>query len=211
MKKIFLSILSLVAFATAQAQTVSVTGTTYNQDFNTLDSATANSSNLPSGWSIFEVGTSASANGMYRSGIGNSNAGDTYSFGSPASVDRALGSIRSTTNRMRYGVGFTNNTGSTITSLAISFKGEQWRSGDTATLADSLFMEYSTTATGINDTVSSWTPNWSTMFNSVTFGLANTALDGNLPANQATVNGTSQIHIIPTQINTCTNWNGEFG
>jgi hypothetical protein len=196
MKKIF-SILSIIALAFGlQAQTpVSITGTTYAQNFNTLDTAAVPSSNLPSGWGIFEVGTSASADQMYKGGTGSSNAGDVYSFGNAAATDRALGSLRSSTNRMRYGVGFTNNSGSTITSLNITFKGEQWRSGDTASIADSLYLEYSTTASGIGDTVSSWTTNWSTMFNSVTFGLANTALDGNLSANQANVNGTITVSI----------------
>jgi hypothetical protein len=190
MKKIFslLGICSLALFAKAQTP-FSLTTTTYTQNFNTLDTTSTPSSNLPSGWSIFEVGTSGSADNLYVGGTGSSNTGNVYSFGAQGNPERALGSLRSGTNRTRFGVAFTNNTGSSITSLNINFTGEQWRSGDTASIADSLYLEYSTTATGINDTISSWTTNWSTMFNSVTFGLVNSALNGNLAANQSTESG----------------------
>jgi trimeric autotransporter adhesin len=198
MKKI-LSLLSICAFAfISKAQTpVSITGTTYNQNFNLLDTTyNVASNNLPSGWSIFEVGTSASVDQKYKPyPAAAANSGDTYSFGTSNTTDRALGSLRSATNRMRFGVGFKNNSGSAITSLNIAFKGEQWRSGDTAIIADSLYLEYSTTATGISDTLASWSPNWSTMFNSPITNLAATILDGNVTANSANVNGMITVSI----------------
>jgi hypothetical protein len=149
---------------------------------------------LPAGWSIYEKGTSAAVDQKYKAGTGSSNAGDTYSYGLSGN-DRALGSLCSSTNKPRYGVGFTNNTGSTITSLAISYTGEQWRSGDIAAVPDSLILEYSTTATAINDTLSSWSQNYALMFNSVITNLSNTALDGNLPANRIAKNGTINVTI----------------
>jgi hypothetical protein len=196
MKKIILALLAITTVGIAQAQTpVSITGTTYTQNFNSLDSVTAvSSSNMPAGWSIYEKGTSAAVDQKYKAGTGSSNTGDTYSFGLSGN-DRALGSLCSSTNKPRYGVGFTNNTGSTITSLAISYTGEQWRSGDTASVSDSLILEYSTTATSINDTLSSWSQNYALMFNSVIKNLSNTALDGNLPANRMAKNGTINVTI----------------
>ena len=196
MKKIILAILAITSVGIANAQTpVSITGTTYTQNFNSLDTTSTPSSNLPAGWSIYEKGTSAAVDQKYKAGTGSSNAGDTYSFGLLGNVDRALGSLCSSTNKPRFGVGFTNNTGSTITSLAISYTGEQWRSGDIASVSDSLILEYSTTATAINDTVSSWSQNYALMFNSVITNLSNTALDGNLPANRMAKNGTINVTI----------------
>lgn len=184
MKKIILALLAITTVGIAHAQTpVSITGTTYTQNFNSLDTTSTPSSNLPAGWSIYEKGTSTAVDQKYKAGTGSSNAGDTYSYGLSGN-DRALGSLSSSTNKPRYGVGFTNNTGSTITSLAISYTGEQWRSGDVAAVPDSLILEYSTTATAINDTLSSWSQNYALMFNSVITNLSNTALDGNLPANR---------------------------
>ena len=96
----------------ANAQTpYSLTTTSYTQNFNTLDTTNVPSTNLPAGWSIFESGTSSSVGNNYKGSIGNSNAGDTYSFGSAGNADRALGSVASGTNHERYGVAFTNNTG----------------------------------------------------------------------------------------------------
>lgn len=197
MKKIILAILAITTVGIANAQTpVSITGTTYSQNFNSLDSVTAvSSTNVPAGWSIYEKGTAAAVDQKYKAGTGSTNTGDTYSYGPVGNADRALGSLCSSTNKPRYGVGFTNNTGSTITSLAIAYTGEQWRSGDTASVTDSLVLEYSTTATAINDTVSSWSQNYALMFNSVIKNLSNTALDGNLPANRMSKNGTINVTI----------------
>jgi hypothetical protein len=69
----------------------------------------------------------------YTVGTGSSNAGAIYSFGvagtNPIS-DRAFGSVASGgTGTMYYAVKLTNNTGATITSLDISYIGEQWRNG----------------------------------------------------------------------------------
>ncbi len=71
-----------------------------------------------------------------------------YSYGAAASTDRALGQLRSGTLIPIFGAAFTNNTGSTITNLAISYTGEEWRLG-TAARADRLDFQYSTNATDL--------------------------------------------------------------
>ena len=71
-----------------------------------------------------------------------------YSYGTAASTDRALGQLRSGTLIPLFGAAFTNNTGSTITSLAISYTGEEWRLG-TAGRTDQMNFEYSTNATDL--------------------------------------------------------------
>src|SRR5262249_16610397 len=119
--------------------TISLTSfdTAATENFNSLVSTgNAASSTLPTSWDISEQGTNANA--TYTAGTGSSNAGDTYSFGSAGSTDRALGEVSSGSLQGRFGASFTNNTGGTITSLDIAYTGEQWRSGDTANVVDKL-------------------------------------------------------------------------
>lgn len=172
---------------------------TYAQNFNTLDTASATSSgNLPTGWEIYEYGTSATVNGEYKGGNGSSNAGDVYSYGSTGSTERALGSLLSSSNKEFFGAKFTNNTGAAITSIAVSYTGEQWRRGaPTSNVADTLVFRYSTIATTLSDTA---TANW-TRVNSLNFfspnttATASTALDGNATGNNAAVSGTVTVSI----------------
>jgi hypothetical protein len=202
MKKIILVLLAITTVGIANAQTpVSITGTTYTQNFNLLDSVTSvSSSNMPAGWSIYEKGTSAtSVDQKYKAGTGSSNAGDTYSFGTLGNVDRALGSVASSSNTPSYGVLFTNNSGATITSINIQFYVEQWRhSKDTLVVlvADSLGLDYSTNATAINDSMASWLS--SSIFAvspQNTYNTAATALNGNLSANRTLVTGTIMVTV----------------
>ncbi len=202
MKKIILAILAITSVGIANAQTpVSITGTTYTQNFNSLDSVTSvSSSNMPTGWSIYEKGTSAtSVDQKYKAGTGSLNAGDTYSFGLSGNVDRALGSVASSTNTPSYGVLFTNNSGATITSINVQFYVEQWRhSKDTLVVlvADSLGLDYSTNATAINDSTASWLS--SSIFAvspQNTFNTTAGALNGNLSANRTLVTGTIMVTI----------------
>src|SRR5262249_52554694 len=123
-------------------------GAAYTQDFNTLVS-TATSSSLPTGWELLETNTNA--NTTYTAGTGSGNAGDTYSFGAASSPERAFGTLLSGTLNPRIGAQFTNHTGRPITSLAISYTGEQWRLGqNTAGRApDRLDFALSTNATSL--------------------------------------------------------------
>ena len=83
-----------------------------------------------------------------------SNTGDTYSYGAAGSTERALGGLRSGTLIPIFGASFTNNTGTTIASLAVSYTGEEWRLG-TAARTDQLNFEYSLNATDL--TTGTWT------------------------------------------------------
>lgn len=124
---------------------INLTGTTYIQDFNTL-AFSGTSSTLPTGWEFLETGTNA--NTTYTAGTGSFNAGETYSFGSTSSTERAFGGLRSGSLIPTIGVSFTNNTGSTINSLVVNYRGEQWRLG-TIGRTDRLDFQYSLTATSL--------------------------------------------------------------
>lgn len=170
----------------AAAQAVDFNGG-YSQDFDTLANS-GSSAALPAGWAIAEAGTSSNNNGQYQAGDGSSNSGDTWSYGSTGSTERALGSILSGSLNSRFGVQLVNRSGGSLSSVSISYIAEQWRLG-TAARVDRLDFEYSLNATGLADTAATWTA-----FDAldavapVTAGTAG-ALIGNAAANRVAVSG----------------------
>ncbi|HEY0512144.1 MAG TPA: Calx-beta domain-containing protein, partial [Thermoanaerobaculia bacterium] len=136
----------------AAAQCVSLTtlGSAYTQNFDTLSNtagSTTNNLTIP-GWFLTESGGGARDNEQYAVDTGGSTTGDMYSYGAAGSTERALGQLRSGTLIPLFGACFTNNTGSTITSLAVAYNGEEWRLG-TAARTDQMNFEYSTNATDL--------------------------------------------------------------
>lgn len=175
---------TVVFFVNALHAQVSLTATPYTQNFNTL-AKTGTASTLPAGWFLLETGTNANA--TYTAGTGSSNSGDTYSFGLDAADDRALGTVQSGSLISSIGVAFTNTTGGPITSLKISYVGEQWRLGATAR-PDRLDFQYSTDATSL--ATGTWTNADQLDFTGpITAGTAG-ALDGTLAANATAINFT---------------------
>jgi len=161
-------------------------GTAYTQDFNTLANTGTTNNLTINGWYLNEAGTSGANNGQYAAGTGSNNAGDTYSFGAAASTERAFGGLLSGTLNPTTGASFTNNTGSTVTSLDISYIGEMWRAGVTnRNAADRLDFQLSTNATSL--TTGTWTDYDSLDFNSPNINTTAGALNGNSAGNQTPV------------------------
>src|SRR6476619_2522247 len=137
-RRIAFAVLAAVVLAPmAHGQCVSLTslGTAYTQNFDTLSNtagSTTNNLTIP-GWAMTETGGGARDNEQYAVDTGGSTTGDTYSYGAAGSTDRALGELRSGTLIPNFGAAFTNNSGATITSLLISYDGEQWRLGSVHT------------------------------------------------------------------------------
>lgn len=156
-------------------------GTAYTENFNTLSNSTA-SSITPTGWGFLETG--ANANATYSVSTGSSNGGDTYSFGASGSTDRAFGGLLSGSLTPIIGACYTNNTGGAITSLAISYTGEEWRLG-TAGRTDQIDFQYSTDAVDLSNNAT-WTDvdalDFSTP-NTITTG----AKDGNSAGNNTAI------------------------
>jgi hypothetical protein len=176
----------------AQAISLAPSGATYTQDFNTLSNTAGSTTNnlTITGWFMTESGLGVRDNDRYAVDTGGSNTGDTYSYGSTASTDRALGSVQSGTLIASFGTAFTNNTGSTITWLTVSYTGEQWRIANTAAARDDrLDFQYSLTATDlINGT---WTDVNSLDFVSrIKTSAVAGALDGNAAANRLAISHT---------------------
>jgi uncharacterized protein len=162
-------------------------GSPYTQDFNTLANTGTTNSLAINGWYLDEGNVTATANnGLYAAGTGSSNTGDTYSFGAAASTERALGGLLSGSVTPTVGAQFTNNTGSTVTSLDVSYIGEMWRAGVlNRGAADRLDFQLSTDATSL--TAGTWVDYNSLDFNSPNLLAAVGALNGNASANQTPV------------------------
>ena len=185
-------------------------GSAYTQNFNGLitsgSSTWANDSTI-AGWY-----TSRTSNGTLLSAdTGSATAGGLFSFGSSSAADRALGSIGSNnaTNggAFAYGVQFTNNLSSSVTSIVIGYTGEQWRNGGSGTAqnGNSLYglkFSYKTTGTGyafdvptLNtndalDTATGWTPFSTLDFSTKSTTASAGALDGNSSSNRTILTGT---------------------
>jgi FtsP/CotA-like multicopper oxidase with cupredoxin domain len=154
-----------------------------SQNFNSLSGGT--SSSLPTGWALAESGTGA--NTTYTGNNGSSATPNTYSYGTGG--ERAFGLLRgngANTFNSFIGAAFTNTTGATITSLAISYNGEQWRKAGNG--ADTLQFEYSTDATSL--TTGTWTPVAALDFTSPQTSAGATNLNGNLAANRTAKSAT---------------------
>ncbi len=120
---------SLLTQSVGAQVSVTTLGVPYTQSFDTLPasgSATwTNNSTIP-GWFHARTGTGTTI----VANNGSSNAGNLYSYGTGTATDRALGSLGSgnaAIGNMFWGVRLQNNTGATITSLDVSYTGEQWR------------------------------------------------------------------------------------
>jgi predicted extracellular nuclease len=156
----------------------------YSQSFDTLASK-GSSAALPLGWSLKEIGSTATADGHYRAFTAGSGAGDTYSFGTGSSSERAFGALRSDDLVPLFGVKFTNNTGATIDALAIGYTGEQWRLGAPNRGPDQLHFQFSTDTTSL--ATGTWRDYDALDFSSpATTGSAG-ALDGNAAINRKAI------------------------
>lgn len=142
-----------LAAPAAPLAAISLTGGAYTQNFDTLASS-GTSSDVPGGWAFSESGTNA--NTMYTANDGGSTTGDTYSYGSTGSTERAFGGLQSGSLIPTIGAEFKNDTGATIIALGVSYICEQWRSGvANRNAADRLDFQYSTDATSL--TTGTWT------------------------------------------------------
>lgn len=168
----------------AFAQDVSlVGGAPYVQTFDSL-AATATGTALPSGWYFSESGTNA--NSAYTANDGTLNSGDTYSYGTGTGTDRALGTLQSGSLASTIGARLRNDTGNTLSEIAVAYTGEQWRLGATGR-ADRLDFQYSTNATSLADAAATWID-----VNALDFSSPNTTavagkLDGNGAANRTAI------------------------
>ena len=182
-----LALSGLLVFGFADAQFVPVTGgAPAVQDFNSLANS-GTSGTLPPGWHLLEVDTGA--NTTYAADDGSTISGNTYSYGTTSSTERALGALQSGSVTATIGAQLRNETGATLNNVLVTFTAEQWRRGNAAA-GDRLEAEYSLNATSVGDAAATWiAANALDVASPVTTG-ALIALDGNLAANRVAISGT---------------------
>lgn len=187
----------MLAATGSQAQSISIatlgvsTGTDFNTLVNTGTVAIAGGSPING---VYAVRTGTGTNLV--ADTGTSNGGNNYSYGTPAgNTDRALGSVGSgnaAAGSFFYGVRFTNNTGSTITSLTVNYVGEQWRNGGNTT-ANVVAFSYVTGApvgTNLAAFQAAGTNVTALDFSSPINTATAAALDGNAAANRVAISST---------------------
>jgi hypothetical protein len=179
--------LLVLCFSNANAQlSITTANVATTQNFDAL--ATSGTTNAQSGgifangWSFLESGTNG--NTTYAGGTGSDTAGNTYSFGVAATnpvTDRAFGMLQSGSLTSILGFKFTNNTGSTVTSLVIGYTGELWR---LSAAADNIAFSYQAGNVALN--ASGYTTVAGLAFTTPTTG-AGAASDGNLAGRRTVI------------------------
>ncbi len=156
------------------------------------------------GWYLWHplqpTGTEIGSNGHQRFREGNGqNTGSFWGFASAASAsDKALGDIGSNTTapdggNLDMGLRLVNNTGLTLDTFTLTYDGEEWRDGQSAS-AETLLFSYS-----LSTSVADWTNNASYTsvaalnFTSPVFAgtsSSGTAVDGNSAGKVAGITAT---------------------
>ncbi|MBX2974360.1 MAG: hypothetical protein KF797_14790, partial [Flavobacteriales bacterium] len=175
--------------APASAQhSIAAGGTDYTQDFDALTTGTWTDNSTLAGWYARTDATTSIT--TYGANTGATTTAGLYAFGIAGTnplTDRALGYAPTNAYFGATGVGkgylgwrLGNNTGSDITSLTVTWTGEQWRK-DNAN-AQSLTLSYQQGATVADLVAGTWTSTGST-FASPNPGTGG-ALDGNAAGNR---------------------------
>jgi len=203
-----------VALVAVSATSVSATVVpfvdTYSQDFNGLNQSGAQTltgkgphpfSALDSvtltpaisgmqGWYLANP-DGTNGNTEYRAQDGSLSGGSgrgVVSFGLTGDSNRSLGALPTSNQISSFGVLLLNISGTTIPAIDVSFTGQQWRAGE-PDVVNTLSFAY-----GSGGSIDSATTPFAALdFSSPITDLFDTALDGNLPANQvprsATITG----------------------
>jgi hypothetical protein len=176
-------------------------GMIYTQDFNGLPSTgtftmtgfgvgpyylstpAVNASNL-AGWQHTLLPGGSAADLVFAVDNGGSSSGGVKSYGTTASTNRALGSLATGSSIPCFGAVFVNNTGGPLTSVDISYTGQQWRLGGSGT-PNQLAFSYALNGTSITNGTFVSVPDLN-FNNPVSFGTA-ASLDGTQQANQSRI------------------------
>lgn len=169
----------------AQAQFIALDGSGNPENFDTLANS-GTSTVLPNGWYLSE--SDDNANTSYSASDGGAPSGDTYSFGTNGSAERALGGLMSGSLVPTFGARVQNTGGGSYADLPLQYVGEQWRLG-TAGRPDRLDFQYSLNATSVTDAAATWIDVNSLDFVAPISAGALGALNGNAPANRLAISG----------------------
>jgi hypothetical protein len=185
---------------------ITALGSPLTENFNTLATGgTANTwtDNVTIGGLFAQFGAVPTNPTVYIGDAGTNNSGGIHSYGTGTGTERALGSVGSnTTGDIFYAFKLTNNSGGTITSIDVSYIGEQWRNGGN-TSAQQLDFQYQVgnagTITDANTPSTGWTDVNALDFVSPVVGSTAVALDGNAAANRTAKSSTFSVTVSPGQ------------
>lgn len=201
--RLMMSMLALLTLPLASRAQVLLTGAspTYTQNFDALPAS-----------NISTFADNSTIAGLYaqRTGTGSTvvandgtfNAGTLYSYGTSAATERALGTLGSggaMAGNFAYGIQFLNNTASPITSVTLSYTGEQWR--NSAAAAQSVAFSYAISATAITALTPNaaiplgFIPAIALDFTSPVTGGTAGALNGNAAPNRTSLSGTFTVTV----------------
>ncbi len=198
-------VVSLFIFSTVSFSQIQLMSSGYSQDFNTLKD-TGSSSELPEGWHLLETGSNADGN--YTASAGSGTGGNTYSYGSQGSNERALGSLRASSLIPVFGASFINHTGDVISSLHVSYTGEQWRAGvKNRNEADIVVFEYSLDASSLSS--GTWNNVAGLNLLSPNINASTNILDGNSSENRREISYTITGLSIPEDAEFWIRWQDE--
>ncbi|MFN3409174.1 MAG: beta strand repeat-containing protein [Limisphaerales bacterium] len=170
---------------------IPLTGTNYTQNFDSL--AQGGSANVWSNGVTLDGWYAQSGSGgnvtTYRGTNGNDTAGALYSFGATGNSDRALGSLPSNaTGTFGFGLCFTNPHPYAVSNFTVSYTGEQWRSGGSGSVTNTLSFGYRVGFAVIVNTDPGTNTGWTAVsalnFNSPTVTATAGPLNGNDSTNR---------------------------
>lgn len=170
---------------------INAAATNYTEDFNTLTNGTWSDNITLTGWYAKTDLTPSIT--VYDANTGTTTTGGLYAFGVAATnplSERAFGFAGSNTFTGNSGLGkgylgwrLRNNTGGVISSITVTWSGEQWRKEDNGEAHD-LLLSYQT-GTIVNDpNAGTWISAGSSFTSPITGATAAVALDGNAPGNR---------------------------
>lgn len=179
MKKFYtLSIILLTSLSFGQT-TISLIGVNvpYSEDFSGMG---ATQTDFIPGWTAINVANGATL--TMAATDGSASSGNVYNVGSTGTEERAFGTIADGSTVPALGAVFTNNTGSTVSKIAVQTRMEQWRESDNAGVNETVAFSYSLDATSLD------TGTWITVTaldlkEKLTAVTTNAAVNGNLLAN----------------------------
>ena len=192
MNKIYLLLFLILGSVGVSFAQISMTATGSNtQNFNSLPtsgSITWVDNSTIASWYAQRTGTGTSL----VADNGGSNTGNLFNYGTTAATDRAIGSLGSgnaAAGSFAWGVQLQNNSGAAITTIQVSFTGEQWRNSAAAAQTAAFYYKISGSAiTALNPNANgTWTAVPALNFTSPITGGTAGALDGNLAANRTTI------------------------
>lgn len=171
---------------------IAAPATNYTQDFNSLTSGTWSDNTTLTGW--YAKTTATASITAYAANTGATTAAGLFAFGvsgtNPLS-DRAIGFVTTnaftgaaSTGKNFAGWRLKNTTGGDLSSITVTWAGEQWRKESNVTPQD-LILAYQTGATVTNLTAGTWITTTSKFTSPIATVATATALDGNANANRA--------------------------